>query len=253
MAFKGNTGEVHVAKQTILYTGVDLFKVVAINPSMIQLIGLGFDPMKEPEYLGVDKNDDSYTRIDIWLQGTKHERPIKFTTFLGNTHRINKDGDKCEYINGYGVTAWGSEDSLPDAKWFKHHRPRKAYRGEAQLMTFIRAWLNVGKEDEVFIEDWENIFRGNVKELQDLVTQFADNKVNCMLVVRESADGKNYQDVYPNFFRPWDITDLGGWRKHLAKNPPRNVVFSYELKEYKPSEPTPDTDAETTAEVNDWT
>jgi hypothetical protein len=242
MAINGHEGNEQVVSQNKLLIGIDKFKVIAINPNMEQLVSIGINAQKEPEYLGVDKNSSPFTRIDIWLQGEKQTRPIKFTTFARNENESFKEGTKTKYINNFGSTATCGVDEQPNYDWFKMVGVRKAYIGEEQLIKFLRAWVNSAATEEVFLETWPDIFRGNVKELRDVLAnpKFADNKVRAMMWVRESADGKYFQEVAPIHFTPAYVTAVTGWTKSLKNYTPKGVTYSYDIKEFQPNVPTPD-------------
>ena len=57
-------------------------------------------------------------------------------------------------------------------------------------------------------------------------------------------------------FKPWNITSYAGWVKEFKDNPPPpGIIYSFDLKEYKPSEPKPDAEPEVVGGTADspWT
>lgn len=248
MKVTGHSSETQVVSTGNLYTGIDLFKVIAVNPNMEQLNALGIASTKEPEYLGSDKKGDQYIRVDFWLQGITQKRPIKFTTFLYNAIRVDKTGAKFQYINDFGKCAWGTDTELPAVTWFKPAGARKAFMGEEQLISFIRAWVNAGEDDMVSIENWDNIFRGNTKEFQEIFQAFKDNTVRCMMQVRVSEDGKAFQEINPQHFTRAYVTSNKGWIDAFKNYPPK-AIYSYEVKPYQMGAPVPDEEAPTATSV----
>jgi hypothetical protein len=249
-------GKQEVVKGFKMHTGIAPFKVVAINPTKEQLNALGINAQKEPEYLNEDK-----VRLDIWLESVdligNKKNFRKFPIFLENKLRVNQAETKAEWINSFGIACWtkdGEDLNVPPSlDWFKQTGAKRAYVGESQLVnTFLRVWVNAAENDEVSIENWENIFRGNVTELKDLVKIFKDNVIRVMMTVRGDDKGNFYEDVYPYFFARWNITSVTGWAKHFKNSPPKaNLSWSYDIQEFKPKMVKPDEDV--AAENNLWT
>lgn len=256
MALNGHSGDEQVISQSKLLIGIDKFKVVAINPNMEQLRSIDINAQKESEYLGIDKNGNAFTKIDIWLKGDVQERPIKFTSFVRNETVLYKEKNKEQWINNFGVTATIPAGTIPEYDWFKNTGQRKAFVGEDKLIKFLRAWVNAASTDEVFIETWDDIFRGNMKELKEVLSnpKFKDNKVRAMMWVRESNDNKFFQEICPEFFTPAYVSSVTGWVRAFKSYIPKGITYSYDIKEFKPNIPTPDVDApaENTATNNDW-
>ena len=73
---------------------------------------------------------------------------------------------------------------------------RKTYSGEDTLIDFIKAWANIPNGGECSLDTIDDIFKGDVKELVQLIATLKDNKVRCLLGVK---DGK-YQQVYTKCF-----------------------------------------------------
>jgi len=248
-------GQQEVVKGIKQYTGIAPFKVIAINPNQVELIAIGINAQKEPEYLNEDK-----VRIDIWLQSVEEigGRHLfrKFSTFLEPNARMNNAKTKSEWINAFGTTCWTKDgddpDVAPSLNWFKQNGARKAYVGEGQLISFLRTWVNASAEDEVSLDTWDNILRGNVAELRDLVRIYKDNVIRAMMTVRSDDKGNFYDDVYAYYFSRWNITSVTGWAKHFKTNTVKpNVHYSYDIQEFKPK--PVQADPEPTAEESAWT
>ena len=267
MGVKGNVGDVVVARDIKLYTGINSARVLTINPTLEQLQAIGINFQNPITY--IDQNNDGLdrTRIDVWFKCCKADSDIilanpglksveelitKVSFFLTDRFKANLEKTKLGFINSFGQSAWaenapGAEKlNLPTETWFKSNGVRQVYDGEDVLINFIRNWVNAGREDEVFLEDVKAVIKGNAEELQSLVKPYQDNNVRIMLTVT-IKDGKYFQAVYNKYFARWNSTSPLGWRKYIQqdkRNRPQGP-WSYALQEYKPTdmseaEPTPD-------------
>ena len=108
---------------------------------------------------------------------------------------ISKTG-KYQWSNSVGQTAWGATNPADTYDWFKDKDVRKTYSGEDTLIDFIKAWANIPNGGECSLDTIDDIFKGDVKELVQLIATLKDNKVRCLLGVK---DGK-YQQVYTKCF-----------------------------------------------------
>lgn len=209
-----------------LYVGLSEVKVVAVNPDVDQYIMLtGREDVKEDskkfEYLGESKEDNTYLRVDFWLEeikerereGEKVNELFRLTYFIEDKERENKDGSKRQYINNVGVTAWAEdENSLP--KWFLDiERDYKvAKRGEEELYNFMRMWLSnldYRNKETTLQLDWKKLMKGNVKELRDQIGgEWANNVIVLLTVEVTEKEGKiyEYQKIHPNnFLHPYNL------------------------------------------------
>lgn len=196
---------------------VGLFEaeVVAINPdreTMTEVLGL---PEKddEPEYTGISKDGNPYTRLDIWVKRAGADDLFKIVFFLEDTVRTNKEGDKTQYINNLGNVTWAEyEDELPS--WFAKRDYREAKRGEEELYGFLQKWL--GKldysKDTTEVElSWKKLMKGNVNELTDLIGSAASTSFVALATVvsKEKENDETgeteyvqYQGIYNRAFLP---------------------------------------------------
>lgn len=207
------------------YIGVASSFVLAVNPPKKQLDELmGFESQNEPEYIGTDDNG-KFARINFIVKtdpaannGVAITNRLAFT--LRNTPAYNKDHTKVQIIDRYGNNTWAN---VEDAKAGKvilddHGQPKKidskyrmARQGEADLLTFLRIYLNVEdafnyingtwilKEDPadaVFTLDHvDDYFNGDFSELREALTLQPNNKVKLLYGVRTTDEGKQYQVV----------------------------------------------------------
>ena len=186
-------------------------RVLAINPDAEEykeLLGVELkEDSKATEYLGTSQDGNTTLRVDVWLQDVKSGDKFKTTFFLENKERVNKDGNKNQYINSIGTTTWSdSPNSLAD--WFTSREYRKAYVGEDDLYNFLRSWLgNLDYRDaETVLQlDWKKLMKGNVKDLKDQIDgEWCTNIVALATVktVIKEDETKEYQSVYNKAFLP---------------------------------------------------
>jgi hypothetical protein len=64
------------------------------------------------------------------------------------------------------------------------------------LIDFVKAFANVANGDDCYFETAQNIAKGDVKEIKELVKQLPDNKVRVLLGVKD----EKYQQVYTKHF-----------------------------------------------------
>lgn len=221
MGFNANESSKAVVKEGKLFTGLTGLKVVAINPTKAQLEGLGYKPQDEPNYL-TDELDEGVTikkaRIDFHLEGKAIEEGesmrAKIAFFIENKARINKDGDRGEWINDLGRTAWGNTEVAPsDFKWFDQSTARACQVGEGDLHQFLINWLNISPNDEAKMENFEALFDGNYAELNAMIQGNPNNEIRVLLTVR---DGK-YQSVYNRLFDRITNKRTSYWESHIKK------------------------------------
>ena len=240
------TGEQREQKQQDFSKKVGLFtaEVIAINPTLEQYkdvleIDLP-EGSKATEYLGKNKDDNNYLRVDVWLKEEKNGDKFKVTFFLEDKERVNKDGSKKQYINNIGGCSWAEEENmLPD--WFKKREYRAAHVGEEELYNFLRTWLgqlDYSKEDSALDLDWKKLMKGNTSELKAQVNgAYCTPVVALATVVMREKEGemKEYQGVYNKAFLP--TYALKNFRTvNYSDNSVLSNIRSKKSKDLKPHE-----------------
>lgn len=219
MAFNANSSNETVVKEGKLYTGLKNMKVVAINPTKAQMEQLGYRPQNDPVYLSTDNTDPENViekvRLDFYLQGATdsgNEVRTKIAFFLENQHRINQAGDRGEWINNLGRTAWGTSEAPPtELNWFDHASARPCKVGEGDLHSFLINWLNISPNDEAKLDNFDALFKGNYGELVALLNGNPDNEIRVLLTVRDSK----YQSVYNRYFDRATNKRTTYWENHI--------------------------------------
>jgi hypothetical protein len=221
---------------------------IAVNPTLAQLKDeLKVNFSREPSYLGEQQFNSSQgivnaktARIEIWLENPRINLKTRVQFYLADTDRLSTtDSQSVEYINNFGVTCWGPQDSLPDYSWFKPNGCRRAMPGEEQLMRFLLAFMNPPRDRELSIENPKAIFAGDFSEIADVVKDYKDtNTVWCMLTATQGRDDPSrwFQTVYPRYFARWNNESKARWSRFINKsehNKPRGQ-WSLQLQEFVP-------------------
>ena len=201
-----------------LFTGLVNVNVVSVNPNATEKVSIyGGEPREEPVYTGKSNDGDNQIRIDFHLDsdvdGKNPETRIKTTVgfYVVDAHRLSATG-KWQVTNKFGQFAWVEEDDIKKGttpySWFSTIGMRRAYKGEEELIGFIKSLANVPnlKQDmsnvadaEATFENIPNFFKGDVSEVKDVVSS-TNNKVKVLLGVKTADDGKMYQAVYNRKF-----------------------------------------------------
>lgn len=191
MAIKSNDSTKEVSGGGIkLYSGLANFKVIAVNPTMEELHGLGIMVKTDPNYF-VDLNGTDYFKLTFWIKND--DLTTRFEILMNGSERVSQSG-KNQFINAIGQTCYSSGE--PTYEWFKKEGLRHALTGEDTLVDFTKAWANVANGDEVFYDSIAKIVKGDVTEVKALVKLLENNEVRLLIGVK---DGK-YQSVYTKVF-----------------------------------------------------
>ena len=259
---ESNEGSVGFAK----YIGVGAFNVLAVNPTKEELSKIyGSEIEKDIEYLSKDEESGvDQVRIDfVVASNTEKNNGIDLKTkvsfFLKNAPRMNAAGTKVQVINAYGETTWvdlelAKKGELPENQaWFETpYRP--AYIGEEELTSFLKVFLNIpvkawkdkngniktieNKSDaEARLEGIPNYFKGNVKELKEIIKFQPDNLIKMAVGVKTTEDNKEYQAIYTKMFVKNNVKDYSKLDAAIKDSQTNgayaNTVFNTgELKEY---------------------
>lgn len=245
------------------YIGVAPVKVLAINPTKAEMEKI-YDTNIEndPVYVGkVDINGQSYNnvRLDFIVATDEEKTGVSMTTkvaiFVREQYRYNRDMSKVQVIDKYGRTAWVTKEQAQNheipvyangqpANIDKDYRP--CYVGEEDLTNFIKAYLNIPnvmkyvngtwvlvdnpQDCEARLDNIKDYFRGDFRELKDIMALQPNNKVKVLFGVRTNDEGHQYQAVYTNMFLKNGVTD---YSKLDADLQDRKAAGAYPNTEFK--------------------
>ncbi len=227
MAIDINASDKQVVNVNTLYTGLNLMKVISINPSLEELKAIGIPAQKEPEYttkeklLAEDKvtvlEEWDKTRLDIYIQSVSPKILTKLSFWIEAKNRTDAKNTKFQWINVTGASTWATFDTKPyendsTKSWFKEEGARIAKPGEEFLHEWLRAWANVETGQRCQLNDMNKIASGDVSELKGYVSQLANQEVKYLLGVKDNQ----YQSVYDKMFGRAYEKSNARWIKKLA-------------------------------------
>lgn len=245
------------------YIGVAPVKVLAVNPTKAEMEKIyGTDIENDPVYVGkVDINGQSYNnvRLDFVVATDEEKTGVSMTTkvaiFVREQYRYNRDMSKVQVIDKYGRTAWVTKEQAQNheipvyangqpANIDKDYRP--CYVGEEDLTNFIKAYLNIPnvmkyvngtwvlvdnpQDCEARLDNIKDYFRGDFRELKDIMALQPNNKVKVLFGVRTNDEGRQYQAVYTNMFLKNGVTDYSKLDADLQE---RKAAGAYPTTEFK--------------------
>ena len=235
-------GKAQVSKEATeikRYTGVGSVFVVGVNPNKSELEKLYDRELdKDPEYI-TEKDGVTSARIDFIIKtdptakcSNGIELLTKFSMFIRNEYRFNKDKTKVQVIDKYGRTAWVTKEQAQNheipvysngkpANIDKDYRP--AYVGEEDITNFLKLFLGISNVEkwvkneatgrrevvglvdnpqdcECRLENIEDYFKGKFNEIKGAINLMPNNKIKVLFGVRTTDEGKQYQDVYTRKF-----------------------------------------------------
>lgn len=199
------------------YTGFTNVRVAAINPTRLQVNKMlgkeDSDTDKDIEYLSEDQEGNAKLRVSFWLHSEKLDKYFVHSINLINKDRLNKAGDKHQYVNSVCDSSWAENvESLPDffTSFIKdgsnlgEKTVREAKVGEADLLQTIKSWLgrlNFKEPNTSVILDLKKLFKEDLSELRDQIDGTYATEFTALLGVKtdESDPNKTYQQVYGKF------------------------------------------------------
>ena len=184
---------------------------------------------------------DFWVKTDGRVHTKEDGSPLDFITkvsiFVENREAVKQDGSGKQLIDDYGNTAWATNECIAEKRiptYFDKQTneevafaidmetARVAHKGEDQLISFLQAWLGVGastrKKDghpvllpKNELEDkwvgletsWEEVCKGNVKELKEYVDYAKDNTLKIAVGIKTNDNGGMYHDLYNKKF--WSV------------------------------------------------
>lgn len=216
------------------YIGVGAFRVLGVNPTLQELSKVyGRDLEKEPEYITkVTLGDEEIESLRVSFLVTTSDDAVNgaidytstFNLFLRNRPLVSsREGaeKKVKVIDGYGLTAWVTEEQLKNQEIPKYASGKPAsiippYRvavdGEEELVGFIRAYLGIPnpmiykegnwlpipnlEDARVSFDSIPKMFKGDVQEIKDAINIRPENRVKLVLGVKTTDDNKMYQEFF---------------------------------------------------------
>lgn len=208
--------------------GIDVFEILAVNPTIEQLNVIYQTEPKEDdkEIVYVDKKEGAdRVKITIHVRGQHSKKLGRINFFIVDNNRKSKDGDKQQYVNQVCETSWAdTEENLPN--WFKsfyakgdknREKPigsksyRKAMEGEADFYEFVRAVMtgvNYFSSDSEVQFNFGKMLKGDFSEVNSYLTDPAwTSNFTAMWYVKnvQTEEGmKSYNEIFTRAILPKD-------------------------------------------------
>ena len=214
----GKSQEVSEGSVRKLWTGVENFKVLTVNPTKEELENIyGRELNFTPEYLkkttvtdGDGEREALQIRLNFILANEDETITTKAQFYVVQTHHKSQGGT-LKVLNVYGKSTWLSEEhikanTVPDNMHFYSTESLKvAYRGEEEVIDFLTNLLNlpnINKASDpsdchayISKEVWAKIFQGDTTFFRNIIDG-TNNKVGQLLGVKTKGDGKQVQVTY---------------------------------------------------------
>lgn len=194
-----------------IITGVIDVNILAVNPTLEELVAMGVNLKKEPEYISANADTGAKKiRLDFWVKPAAKElasHVTKVSFFLEDANRVAQSG-KFQYINSECKSSYADNvESLPE--WISRVDVRQAKIGEAELMEFLRNFANV---KDLEFKNFSSLFNNNMTELRGLLTMKKSNSVQILFTERNG-----FQSTYNKYSVRGGNSRLDFWAKHLNK------------------------------------
>lgn len=252
MAFaKGNVST--EGAQVKRYVGLASVFVKGVNLSMEEIdkfYGRQPDPERTMKPYVTEEDGVKKVRIDFFVEAdpksTLHpniEFKNKVTFFLTDQTRLNKDGSKKQIIDKYGRTAWATQAEI-DARQIPMYANgpanispdyKECHEGEEDLIKFLIAylaidpvqkyvdgkWVMISNDPEVLsnceasLEHFDNLFKGDFRELNEIINLQPTNKLKVLFGVSKDKNGVMHQNAYTRMFLKNKATTYSSIEKNL--------------------------------------
>lgn len=239
------------------YIGVAPVKILAVNPTKGELEKMGISIQEEPVYISKNDNNVDQVRVTFYVQTDENSvdvNTISQITFFLRRQPWESSTGKVQAIDKFGRTVWLTRDELNNkqAPMYTNgpakidvESMRATCVGEAALVDFLKTFLGIEEVDvwnnstktyepnknlencEASLTDLREYFKGNIKEIKEVVDLAKDNLVKVMFGVRTTDKGQ-YQVIDTNTF--------------VRADNYRNTKFEKALDDYKNRGVSPNTE-----------
>lgn len=200
-----------------VYSGVGPFTAVAANPTAAEEAEIKGTSPKENENVYFSKGNDGIgiLKINIWMRSVDYGFTIPVRFSVKNQMMVTeKDGiKKFKVIDKFGATAWVTQEefkakAIPlindePAKISADYRP--CYKGEEEIVSFIRMLLNLKKGKEGCLDLVPEIGKDNgaslVNEVREALSLAGDNKIKLVVGTRV-YNNSLYMNANARYFLP---------------------------------------------------
>jgi hypothetical protein len=242
---QSNSQDEKVVVSPKYFWGLRNVRPIALNPTKQELIDLGINTDKEPEYLKLVENVITASfRFWVSYMDLKGEEKKSFVSFnVTDKEFVSKTG-KTQFIDIAGNTSWAVDiDSISETSikyGFDVKTARPAFLGEEGLVNFLKVWFNVKPGSPCRPDDYKKEFEGKFANFKSLFKDPNSKNELTVLFAATASKGNVYSNIYSGYFQRASVTGLSNWSKHIANqrkyyattgkpfplNFPDNYVFS---------------------------
>lgn len=200
-----------------VYAGVGTFTAVTANPTAAEEAEIKGTTPKENENVYFSKGNDGIgaIKINIWMRSSDYGFTIPVRFSVKNQMMVTeKNGvKKLKVIDKFGSTAWVTQEefkakTIPlindePAKISTDYRP--CYKGEEEIVSFIRMLLNLKKGKEGCLDSVPEIGKDNgaslVNEVREALALAGDNRIKLVVGTRV-YNNSLYMNANSRYFLP---------------------------------------------------
>jgi hypothetical protein len=251
-----------------LYSGIDRFTVLGVNPDLTTLNSWGIMRKQEPQYFGKTEDGTPYARITFVVKSsTIPELVTEATFFVAKEPRYNKDKTKFKVIDQFGNDAWATKDDVKNHRVLYSEKGarlkitqdyRAAYRGEIELTNFIKNLLNIADSHRYVNNVWELVdgadkltcrfddpkkwFDGDISEIANALTYQINNEIQLLAGVSTNKKGYLNQEIFTGFTaRAKDKQATKNFIKEVNSLKKNKVSYTFEpIAEWEVKTATPE-------------
>lgn len=211
------------------YEGVASISILGVNPNkaMLRLHGWPIaEDAEEPKYVTVNADGKKSARVRflVKIEDLDDKPVIPLDFWVRSDIQFNKDQTKCQVIDAYGRTAYGTKSEIQGhlvpqyangpANISQDYKP--CHVGEEALVAFLmkflnvtplqtfkketNSWVNTKNPGRLTFDHWGELCNGNVREVQYMLSQQPENRVKVILGIRTTDDNKSYQTFLNTLF-----------------------------------------------------
>jgi len=222
--------------ESVKYTGVIPYRVVAINPNHEQLKTLlNYDGVSAPNYVNQKVGDKMYNKLVIYLQsqpcqdteGNDVPQFIVPMTFNLSTREDVSGSGKYKIINNHGQSMYNVDvqtqveavGKKTGTRYFSENGARIAREGEYDVYSFVLNYLNLdvawkadGKGNSVdfkpYFDKLVTLSTEGIEQFQKIFSTAAGKAggVKVLTGVRTTDEGKQYYSLFMKKFLNIDAT-----------------------------------------------
>ncbi len=215
------------------FIGLANLKVVAVNPTMAEFKSLfGRELEKEPVYWDAVKQQRTVVfyyvgeELAIRANGKTEQLKIQGThsVWLKNEAEVSKDGKTWVHIDNFGKHLHMTPETAKNipVEWKMCPKSiRTAFKGEGDLIDFLKALAAPGQNDPFFVQNINMIIaNGDVSVLKNLINSCNQNNnmIRVLLGIRTNDKGNKYQTIFQRCIERGTNNSTSYLWKTLVKN-----------------------------------